>query len=297
MEFKGIFAPITTPFDAAGELALGHLEKNLAAYNKTKLAGYVVCGSTGEAIFLTWEETDRLFASVVEHAAPGKIKIAGTGVESTAETILRTRRAAALGYHAALVRTPHYYKPFMTHDALVTYFRAVADVSPIPILVYSIPQFTGIDVPGELAARLAEHPNIRGVKESWGKLAVVEDIVRKAPMSFQTLVGSAAIVAPSLKLGAKGAILALACIVPNLCAELYDAATAGQLAEADEIQQRLGPVSEKCVSKTSVPGVKYSMDCLGMYGGPPRPPFLPLDEQQKAEIKSALGTLQAAAAR
>src|ERR1019366_10293048 len=140
--------------------------------------------------------------AVTEQATPDKILIAGTGVESRVETIARTRRAAELGYKAALVRTPHYYKPMMTHTALLEFYRAVADASPIPILVYSIPQFTGVEVPAELAARLAEHPNICGIKDSWGKLPVVKDILAAAPPPFQTLVGSAAILEPSLKSGA-----------------------------------------------------------------------------------------------
>lgn len=298
MDLKGIFIPITTPLGPGGEgLALERLKQNFAVYNKTRIAGYVVCGSTGEAILLSWDETERLFAAVAEQASSGKTLIAGAGVESTAETILRTRRAAALGYHVALVRTPHYYKPLMTHNALLHYFRAVADASPIPVLVYSIPQFTGVDVPGELVARLAEHPNICGIKESWGKLPVVEDILSKAPARFQTLVGSAAIIAPSLKLGAAGAILALACVLPDLCVELYDAARAGQLAKADEIQKKLGPVSQKCVSELGIPGVKFALDSLGMYGGPVRPPLLPLSEEQKSALKSILATLEPAAAR
>jgi 4-hydroxy-2-oxoglutarate aldolase len=297
MDLRGIFIPMTTPLAYGGEtLALDHVKENLAAYNKTKVAGYAVGGSTGEAILLSWQETERLFSAVVEHASPAKILIAGTGVESTAETIARTRRAADIGFHAALVRTPHYYKPAMTHTALLEYFRAVADASPIPVLVYSIPQFTGVEVPASLVARLAEHPNICGIKESWGKLPVIQEILAAAPKRFQTLVGSASILEPSLRLGAVGAILALSCVVPDLCVQLYEAAQAGRSALAEEIQQKLAPVSLKCVSELGVPGVKFAMDSLGMYGGPTRPPLLPLTQEQQIKVKSALATLQHAAA-
>ena len=297
MELRGIFVPMATPLSSGGDsLALGRLKENVATYNKTKVAGYAIAGSTGEAILLSWEETDRLFAAVKEHASPDKILIAGTGVESTAETIMRTRRAAELGYHAALVRTPHYYKPAMTHTALLEYYRAVADASPIPVLVYSIPQFTGVEVPASLVARLAAHPNICGIKESWGKLPVIQEILAAAPKRFQTLVGSASILEPSLKLGAVGAILALSCVVPDLCVQLFDAAQAGKSAIAEEIQQRLSPVSQKCISELGVPGVKFSMDCLGMYGGPTRLPLLPLTQEQQMTVKSVLATLQHAAA-
>lgn len=298
MEFRGIFAPITTPLSTAGEaLALEHLKQNFDVYNKTNLAGYVVCGSTGEAILLSWDETERLFAAVTEHSSRDKLLIAGTATESTAETIMRTRRAAALGYHAALVRTPHYYKPYMTHSALLEYFRAVADASPIPVLVYSIPQFTGVDVPGELIARLAEHPNICGIKDSLGKLSVVEEIVKAAPKRFQTMVGAAGILEPSMRLGAVGAILGVACVAPVLCAELYAAALPGQSARADELQKKLAPIAQRCVNETGPAGVKFAMDCLGMYGGPVRRPLLPLTQEQQLSVKSILATLEPVASR
>jgi 4-hydroxy-2-oxoglutarate aldolase len=297
MELRGIFAPITTPLSADGDsLALSHLKINFTAYNRTKLAGYVVGGSTGEAILLSSDETDRVLAAVTEHAAPGKILVAGTGTESRVETIARTRRAAALGYKVALVRTPHYYKPLMTHTALLEFFRGVADASPIPVLIYSIPQFTGVEVPADLVARLAEHPNICGIKESWGKLSVVQEIIAAAPKHFQTLVGSAAIIEPSLKLGAVGAILALADVVPDLCVELYEAGVAGDSARAEEIQKQIAPVAQKCVSELGIAGVKFAMDRLGMFGGSVRSPLLPLNEEKRAAVISALATLHVPAA-
>jgi 4-hydroxy-2-oxoglutarate aldolase len=306
INLHGIFAPITTPFAADGEtIALDRVKQNLAVYDRTHLAGYAVCGSSGEAILLTWQETDSLFAAVAEHNASRKLLIAGTGVESTSETILRTKRAAALGYNAALVRTPHYYKPAMTHAALLDYFRRVADASPIPILIYSIPQFTGVEVPGGLVAKLAEHPNICGIKDSWGKLDVVKEIIAAAPKTFQTLVGATSIVDASLKLGATGAILGVADIAPDYCAELYEAARAGNTAKAEELQNKLTPVSQKCVSELGVAGVKFAMDALaqagghykGFFGGPTRSPLLPLTAAQQAEVLAVLPTLARAAAK
>jgi 4-hydroxy-2-oxoglutarate aldolase len=297
MKLRGIFAPITTPLSSDGDsLALDHLKTNFAAYNKTNLAGYVVGGSTGEAILLSSDETDRLFAAAIELAAPGKIMVAGTGTESRVETITRTRRAAEIGYKVALVRTPHYYKPLMTHAAQLEFFRAVADASPIPVLIYSIPQFTGIEVPGELVAQLARHPNICGIKESWGKLPVVQEILAAVPKGFQMLVGSASILEPSLKLGAVGAILALADVVPDLCVELYEAALAGNSAKAEDIQKQIAPVAQKCVSELGIAGVKFAMDRLGMFGGSVRSPLLPLSDEKKTEVISALATLQIPAA-
>jgi len=297
MKLQGIFAPISTPFTANGEeLAFDKLAQNLTAYNCTGLAGYVVCGSTGEANFLTWAETERLFAAVAEHAAAGKLLVAGTGIDPLGETILRSKRAAELGYHAVLVRTPHYYKPFMTPAALLEYYGRLADASRVPVIVYSIPQFTGVDVSAELAAKLAQHPNIAGIKESSGRLAIIGEIISAAPRNFQTLVGSASIIEPSLKLGASGAILGLACVLPDLCAQVFEAARAGDSKKAEALQMTLDPIGKKCVSETGPAGVKYAMDCVGLYGGVTRSPLLPLSDRQKLEIEEALSTAQAAAA-
>ena len=153
IQLQGVFAPLTTPFASDGALALGRLAANIALYNRTPLAGYVITGSTGEAVMLTGEETERVWAAAREAAAPGRILIAGTGVDSTEETIARTRRAAQLGYPLALVKTPYYYKSQMTPAALEAHYFRVADASPIPLLIYSVPMFTGVTVEAELAAR------------------------------------------------------------------------------------------------------------------------------------------------
>src|SRR5712692_319492 len=246
MKLQGIFPPLTTPFGSDGALALDRLRDNVRRYNAVRLAGYVVIGSTGESVLLTREEADRVLAAAREAAAPDKILIAGTGVDSTAETIERTKRAAGLGYHAALVKTPHYYKAQMTSQALIEHYHRVADASPIPILVYSVPQFTGLPVEASLAARLADHGNVVGIKESSGDLRRAADIVQATPEKFQMLVGSAATLYASLELGAVGAVLALACVLPELIVELYEASCAGHADRARQLQQRLLPPGTKC---------------------------------------------------
>src|ERR1700693_4979927 len=163
MKLHGIFAPLTTPFESDGNVALGQVRNNVALYNKTKLAGYVPNGSTSESVLLLWEEVYKVWEAVRDAAAPGKILIAGTGAESTAETIEHTNRAASLGYDAALVRTPSFYKPAMTEDNLAEHYLRVADAARIPILIYSVPIFTQIQVEAPLIARLAKHPNIIGM--------------------------------------------------------------------------------------------------------------------------------------
>lgn len=297
LEIGGIYAPISTPFTADGaHLNFEKIKTNISAYNATGLAGYVVCGSTGEAILLTWGETEELFDVVAQYTGGSKQLIAGTGVDSLIETIQRTKRAAELGYCAALVRTPHYYKPLMTDAALWNFYRRLADASSIPIMVYSIPQFTGVEASAELAAKLAEHGNIIGIKESSGRLETIRALKVATPANFKVLVGSAAIVEPSLKLGASGAILGLACVLPELCAQVFELARAGKTAEAEALQQRLDPASQ-IVSKYGPSGVKYAMDCRGLYGGTTRAPLLPLDAAQKQHVESVLALFQPAATR
>ena len=228
MDFAGIFPALTTPFAADGSVSLADLKHNIQLYNRTSLAGYVVIGSTGESVLLSRAEADAILATVKEAAARGKKLIAGTGAESTAETIERTKRAAEIGYDAALVKTPYYYKPVYKPEVLIAHYRRVADASRIPVLLYSVPQFTGIALEAPEVAALAEHPNIIGIKESSGNVQRAEEIIVATPPDFQILVGSAATIYPSLMLGARGGILALASALPEKCVELYELARAGQ---------------------------------------------------------------------
>ena len=288
MKLEGIFPPVTAPFAADGALALDRLRENIAKYNRTRLAGYVVNGSTGESVLLTWEEVERAWAAVREAAAPGKVLIAGTGAESTAETIEHTNRAASLGYHAALVRTPSYFKPQMNERVMKEHFLRVADAAKIPVLVYSVPQFTGVAVEATVVAKLAEHPNIIGIKESSGNVQRVAEIIAAVPPNFQTLVGSASTLFPSVAMGAVGGILALACALPELCVELYEAARSGQVERARSLQEQLLTPSSILVARYGVAGLKYALDRLGYYGGPTRRPLLPVDEAAKREIDGVL---------
>jgi 4-hydroxy-2-oxoglutarate aldolase len=279
---------LTTPFAADGSLALDRLAGNVAKYNSLPLTGYVLTGSTGESVLLTRDETDRVWAAARQAAAPGKLLIAGAGVDSTAETISRTRRAAELGYHAALVKTPYYYKPMMTPAALEAHFRRVADASPIPIVIYSIPVYSGITVEADLAERLAQHPNIAGIKDSAGSPHRTGEIVRRARAGFQTVVGSAQTFTASLAAGAQGGVLALACVLPELCIELFEAHTRGETARVEDLQMVIAEPARTIVSKYGPPGVKLAMDRRGFYGGPSRSPFQPLSADAAAEVDAAL---------
>src|SRR5205085_528364 len=209
LKVHGIFPPIATPFDHKGDLYKIKVQHNVEKWNKTGLAGYVVCGSTGESVYLTTEEKIALWEWVAQYAAPDKLLIAGTGVESVRETVALTNRAAELGYKAAMVRKPHYYKNLVNrNDAQVLYFRSVADQVKIPVMIYNWPQATGLDISAEAVAMLSEHPNIIAVKESSGSLEKVMQMVREVKPGFQILTGSAPTLAPCLAVGCVGAVLA-----------------------------------------------------------------------------------------
>ncbi|HXW54483.1 MAG TPA: dihydrodipicolinate synthase family protein [Candidatus Cybelea sp.] len=296
MNFQGILAPLTTPFDAEGSVALGKLRDNIALYNRTGLSGYVLNGSTSESVLLRWSEIYRIWETAKETAAPGKSLIAGTGAEATAETIEHTRRASQIGFDAALVRTPSFYKPAINDDLLAEHYIRVADASPIPVLIYSVPIFTHVTVEASLIARLADHPNIVGIKDSSGNVEGVRQIIAAARSTFRTLVGSAATLYDSLESGACGAILAVADAYPELCVDIWAATRHGETGRARALQEKLIQPSKLLAQRYSIPGLKYALDHLGYFGGSPRPPLLPLNEAGRREIDAMLASLAPVAA-
>ena len=293
---RGIIPALATPFDDRGVLAVDRLRENMARYNKVGLSGYLANGSTGESVMMDRAEFEKLLAAVRETAADGRILIAGTGVDSTAEAISRTEFAAKLGYDYALVLPPYFYKPMLKSDVLVEHYRRVADASRIPLLLYSVPQFTGVAIEVDVAARLAEHPNIAGMKDSSGNVDRMGSILASVPGAFQLVTGAASTIYPSMILGGKGAILALATFLPEICIALYTAVTAGDSVKALELQRRIFPPSQKIVGARGISGVKYAMDRRGYYGGPARRPLLPLQEAEKKEVESLLAAFAPAVA-
>ena len=293
MNVHGVFPALTTPFAADGSVSVEAIKHNIARYNDTGIAGYTVIGSTGESVLLSRKEIDTVWAAVKEAAAPGKKLIAGTGAESTAETIDRTKRAAEFGYHVALVKTPYYYKPAYKPENYIAHYRKVADASPIPVMLYSVPQFTGVSLEAAEVAALSQHPNIIGIKESSGVVQRIAEMVAAAPRGFQVLTGSASMLFPSMAIGACGAILALASALPELCVAMYDAAHAGNLAKARELETHMLPASKIIVAQGGIPGVKYAMDLGGYRGGVPREPLLPASEEQKRAIRDVVANLDA----
>lgn len=297
MEIRGIFPALVTPFAPDESVSLAAVKENIHRYNQTAVAGYVVLGSTGESVMLSHDEADSVLAAALESASPARLLIAGTGAESTAETIARTKRAASLGYQLALVKTPYYYKPVYRADTYIHHYRAVADASPIPILLYSVPQFTGITLETPEIVALTAHPNIAGIKDSSGNIQRVVEIVAGAPASFQVLTGGAAVIYPALAVGARGAVLALAAALPEKCAELYELFARGQHDQARQLQLLLAQASKRIVSECGIPGVKYAMDLRGFQGGLPRLPLLPLTEEKKRAIAAIVSRLHPVAAR
>ena len=297
MNLSGIFAALTTPFREDGSLALDYFKANLASYSETSLSGYVVLGSTGESVLLSWPEAESLLAAAREADVPGKLLIAGTGAEATGETIVRTKRAAALGYELALVKTPYYYKPAYNAETYLRHYRSVADASPIPILLYSVPVFTGVSLEIPEIVALAQHPNIIGIKDSSGVIQRIVELAAQTPQDFRILTGSAGVLHPALLSGAKGAILALASALPEKCVALHDLSKGGRHTEGQALQQRLAFASKTIVSEGGIAGVKYAMDLRGFRGGLPRLPLLPLGEDKKQRIAQLVRQLEPAVAR
>ncbi|MGE5644661.1 MAG: dihydrodipicolinate synthase family protein [Acidobacteriota bacterium] len=293
MKLQGIYPPITTPFDHNGDLYKAKVRHNIEKWNLTGLSGYVVCGSTGESVMLTPEEKYQLWEWVAEYAAPEKLLIAGTGMESVRETVDLTNRAAALGYKAAMVRTPHYYKNLVNNAAAqMLFFRAVADQVKIPIMIYNWPQATGVDVPAEAVIQLSEHPNIIAVKESSGSIEKLMKMVREAKPGFQVLSGSAPTLWPCFMCGAVGAVLAYANAAPYSTIAIWEAARTREIEAAQDWQNRISRAAVLVTVKYGIPGLKYAMDLNGYYGGPPRLPLTVLNAEAKREIEEAFKDLK-----
>ena len=293
MKLHGIFPPIATPFNHNGELYKAKVQHNVDKWNRTSLAGYVVCGSTGESVMLTADEKILMWEWVAESAAPGKLLIAGTGVESVQETVALTNRAANLGYVAAMVRTPHYYKNLLNrNDAQMLYFRSVADRTKIPLMIYNWPQATGIDISPEAVVALSEHPNIIAIKESSGSLEKVMQMIREVKPGFQVLVGSAPTLWPSLQAGAVGAVLAFANAAPYATITIWEAHRTREAEAGKDWQGRIARAAQLVTTKHGIPGLKYAMDLNGYYGGAPRLPLAPPSLEAQREIAAAFAEIK-----
>lgn len=290
LSLSGIFPPIPTPFDASGGVHYAALTDNLTRWNQHALAGYVVLGSNGEAPYLGWEEKLRVLETVRRSTPEGKLVIAGTGLESTRETIHFTLEAARTGADAALVLTPHYFDGAMKSVNLVQHFWTVADASPIPVILYNVPKFTHVDMEAAAVAQASRHPNIIGVKDSGGNIAKIADVVHQTQPDFQVLAGSASFLFAALTLGAVGGVLAMANIAPQVCLSIFQHTQAGEWDEAAELQRQMIAVNAAVTARFGIPGLKCALDYLGYYGGPVRSPLQPLTEPERQTLITILTT-------
>ncbi len=295
MQLSGIFPPIITPFSKEDdELDARALRANAQRWMATKLAGIVTLGTNGESAYVDDDEADRIVAVVREEVPRQKLLIAGTGRDSTRSTIAASKRAAGAGADAVLVRAPSFFKSQMNSAAFVRHYRAVADASPVPVLLYNFPAGFGVDIPPGAIEQLATHPNIVGVKQSGGDLGKIADDVtmaRSLAKPFSVMCGAAPILHAAIVSGAVGGILAVACVVPDLCVELYDLARAGRHDEARGLQQRLTPLAKSVTSVFGVPGLKAALDLAGYHGGAPRSPLAPASPEAVSTLRVQLEAL------
>ena len=290
-KLAGILPPIVTPFQN-GKLALDKLKQNFQKWSKTGLSGYLVLGSNGEAVYLTERERIKVMEASRECIPSSKIMMVGTGMESTQETIRVTNQAAKLGADCALVGVPSYFKSSMKSQVLYDHFVAVADASKIGILLYNVTQFTGINMEADLAARLSEHPNIVGAKDSTGNIGQLSEIVRLSKKGFAVFVGSAPVLFPALCMGAVGGILAVANMAPDECVKIQELFRRKKFDEAREQQNRLTPLASAVTTKHGIGGLKMAMDLAGYFGGEPRLPLKRPGKEVEEELKNLMNQIR-----
>lgn len=292
--FAGAFVPNTTPFTADGEVDLDALGSNIRAFAEAGVAGFVVGGSTGEAVLLDADERVACVRAVRE-AAPDLRVIAGTGAESLRTTLAYTRDAVEAGADALLVQPPAFYTGAMTPEVLVAHFTAVADASEVPVFVYQVPpKFATLVFPDDVIATLAEHPNIAGLKDSRGDLDGLRRWVEITPDDFAVLVGNGALLLDALRAGAVGGILGVANVAPGECAGIVRAFSEGRLDDAETLASVVAPLHVGIVGGMGVPGVKAALDRLGRAGGAPRLPLHPLPSDRWEELDALLGAARTA---
>jgi 4-hydroxy-2-oxoglutarate aldolase len=285
---RGVFAPVATTFGEDGELDLAAFRFNLERYAVSPLDGVVLLGSNGEAALLAEDEKLRLIEAGTAAVGGRTVVMAGTGAESTRGTIALTRRAAALGIDYALIVTPHYYKPRYDRAAYLAHYRAVADASPVPVVVYVMAAYTGVDLDPALVAELSAHPNIVGIKDSGGNAPKVGELIATAAPGFGVLAGSASFLYAALCLGATGGILALGNVAPAECKEIERCFRTGDHEAARALQLRLLAPNAAVTSRFGIAGLKVALEAVGLRGGEPRPPLQPLPERDAEAVRRTL---------
>ena len=294
MILSGVFAPIPTPFDEDDRVDTRRLRAALERWVEGPLNGFVVLGSNGEAVLLDDFEADRVIVAAREAIPRGRPFIVGAGRESTQAAVRATRRAAEHGADFVLVRTPGFFKNQMTTEAFVRYYTAVADASPVPVLLYNFTALTGVNLLPAAVHELATHPNIVGMKESGGDIAQIAELVSGAPDTFRVLAGTLSTFYAALCVGCAGGILAPASVVPDACVRLFDLTRDGRHDEARALQRQLAPVARILGATYGVPGLKAALNLAGIDVGVPRPPLAPVPDTAVAAIRDALAAFEVA---
>jgi 4-hydroxy-2-oxoglutarate aldolase len=286
--FRGILLPTTTPFDLNGQILYEAIRSNLREWSARGVSGFVVLGSTGERVHLDESEYLQTIEVSREAVADDLLFIVGAGQQSTLGTVNEIKKAAGAGADAVLVITPHYYRSAITQETLVSYYTAVADSSPVPLLLYSMPALTGIKIEPETIARLSEHPNIIGVKDSSNEIAGFSKTVTLCPDGFAVMTGNGTVLLDALEVGATGGILAVGCVVPEVCVEIFRAFKAGEMERAGALQSKLTPLAAAVTTRFGIGGLKAALDMAGYQGGFVRAPLRAPDENARKEIASLL---------
>ena len=286
-KLKGIMPPIATPF-INDEIALDRLTENFSKWNRTGLSGFVVMGSNGESVFLTRDEKLKLIEAVKKNIPGDKLLIAGTGSDSIKDTVSLSNDAADNGADFALVLTPSFYKSEMKPAAYIKYFTEVADRAKIPVIIYNVPKFTGVDIDAETVAVLSGHKNIAGIKNSSENIRQTTEMIDQTPDDFATIVGTASVLYSGFSAGAVGGILALANIAPDECVQIHRFVEEGKHSEALELQKKMLPLNKAITARYGVAGLKAAMDMLGYFGGEPRSPLSKLTDADKEQLKQIL---------
>jgi 4-hydroxy-2-oxoglutarate aldolase len=287
---RGILLPCTTPFAQEGGRVVDAraLGANIARWNETGIGGYVILGSTGERVHLDERETLEVVnaarACVPEHLA----FVVGVGQHGTLQSIAEARRAAGAGADAVLVITPNFYRAQMTPAALAVHYEAIAEASPVPVVLYNIPQNTGLALSPETIARLSGHENIIGVKDSSGDMVNFLEMLRHASDEFAVLTGHASVLHAALSAGAQGAILAAACVAPEVAVEIARLVERGEHDAARELQRKFTPLARAVTTRSGIGGLKYALDLCGYAGGEVRAPLAMPDEMMRREIARTL---------
>jgi 4-hydroxy-2-oxoglutarate aldolase len=290
-KLQALLLPITTPF-SSDVIDHAALRSNIDRWSTTGIGGYVILGSTGERVHLDEREYLEVIETTRAAIPKGLAFIVGAGQQSVAGTVKDIERAAAAGADAVLVITPHYYRAAMTQAVLIDFYNAVADASSIPVVLYSMPALTGIKIEPETIARLSEHQNIVGVKDSSNDIAGFTETVKLCPPDFAVLTGNGTVFLDALRAGATGAILAVGCVVPEVCVEIFDGFKRGDEERASALQAKLTPLATAVTTKYGIGGLKAALDLAGYKGGDVRAPLRNAEENARKEIALLLNDAQ-----